>query len=80
VISSEGWRTPRDFGDAFAVLNENGVLDEALAGRLRGLARLRNRLVHVYDDIDDILVHRLLSAGLPDLDAFASAISRLLQP
>lgn len=77
LIASEGWRPPRDFGDAFTVLCENEVIDRALAGRLRGLTGLRNRLVHVYDEIDDVLVHQLLLAGLPDLDDFAVAIARL---
>ncbi len=77
VIASEGWRGPRDFGDSFTVLHEHGIIDEALAGRLRGLAGLRNRLVHVYDEIDDVRVHEALSAGLPDLDAFAVAVARL---
>ena len=77
VIASEGWRTPRDFGDSFTVLHEYGVIDDALAGRLRGLAGLRNRLVHVYDEIDDVRVHQALSTGLPDLDAFATAVARL---
>ncbi|MGH3995944.1 MAG: HepT-like ribonuclease domain-containing protein [Pseudonocardiaceae bacterium] len=52
-------------------------LDDALAGRLRGLAGLRNRLVHVYDEIDDARVHEALTTGLPDLDAFAAAVARL---
>jgi uncharacterized protein YutE (UPF0331/DUF86 family) len=54
VIASEGWRAPRDFGDSFTVLHEYGIIGDALAGRLRGLAGLRNRLVHVYDEIDDV--------------------------
>ncbi len=77
VIASEGWRAPRDFGDAFTVLCEHEVIDEELAGRLRGLAGLRNRLVHVYDEIDDRRVHDALATGLSDLDAFAAAIARL---
>lgn len=77
VIASEGWRAPRDFGDSFSVLHECGVIDDALAGRLRGLAGLRNRLVHVYDEIDDVRVHEALTAGLADLDAFATAVARL---
>lgn len=76
LIASEGWRAPRDFGDAFTVLAERGLLDEALAGRLRALAGLRNRLVHVYDSIDDERVHSSLSDGLADLDRFAAAIAR----
>jgi uncharacterized protein YutE (UPF0331/DUF86 family) len=77
VIASEGWRAPRDFGDSFTVLHEYGIIDDALAGRLRGLAGLRNRLVHVYDEIDDVRVHEALATGLPDLDAFATAVARL---
>ncbi|MGH3829624.1 MAG: type VII toxin-antitoxin system HepT family RNase toxin [Pseudonocardiaceae bacterium] len=78
VIASEGWRAPRDFGDSFTVLHDQGVIDDALAGRLRGLAGLRNRLVHVYDEIDDTRVHEALATGLPDLDAFATAVARLV--
>jgi uncharacterized protein YutE (UPF0331/DUF86 family) len=77
VIAAEGWRAPRDFGDSFCVLREHSVIDEALVGRLRALAGLRNRLVHVYDEIDDRRVHDALSSGLHDLDAFAAAIARL---
>jgi uncharacterized protein YutE (UPF0331/DUF86 family) len=78
VIASEGWRAPRDFGDTFTVLQEHGVIDQALAGRLRGLAGLRNRLVHVYDEIDDARVHEALAVGLPDLDEFAAVVARLV--
>ncbi len=78
VIATEGWRAPRDFGDSFTVLHEHDVVDEALAGRLRALAGLRNRLVHVYDEIDDRRVHDALGSGLHDLDAFATAIARLI--
>ena len=77
IIASEGWRAPRDFGDSFTILAEHAVIEDALAGRLRGLAGLRNRLVHVYDEIDDSRVHELLAAGLPNLDAFATALARL---
>jgi uncharacterized protein YutE (UPF0331/DUF86 family) len=38
IIASEGWRAPRDFRDTVTVLHEHGVIDDALAGRLRGLA------------------------------------------
>jgi uncharacterized protein YutE (UPF0331/DUF86 family) len=78
IIASEGWRAPRDFGDSFTILAEYGVIDDALAGRLRGLAGLRNRLVYVYDEIDDTRVHELLGAGLPDLNVFASALARFV--
>jgi uncharacterized protein YutE (UPF0331/DUF86 family) len=76
LIASEGWRVPADFRDAFTVLEEEHVLDPDLADRLRSLAGLRNRLVHLYDDVDDALVQEALQAGLPDLDSFAQAVAR----
>jgi uncharacterized protein YutE (UPF0331/DUF86 family) len=78
VISSEGWRTPRDFRDAFTVLEEQGVIEHPLADRMRALAGLRNRLVHLYDEVDDRLVQEALHEGLDDLDAYASAVVRLI--
>lgn len=78
VIASEGWRNPVDYRDAFAVLGENGVLPAELVARLQNLAGLRNRLVHVYGDVDDHLVFEALENGLDDLGEFASAIARLV--
>lgn len=78
VISSEGWRAPRDFRDAFTVLEEHHVIEAGLVGRLRDLAGMRNVLVHLYEDVDDARVHEALGTGLDDFDSFARAISRLL--
>lgn len=78
IVASEGWRAPRDFADGFTVLEEHGVLDADLTDRLRALAGLRNRLVHVYDRIDDVRVHQALAEGLDDLEAFGVTISRFV--
>jgi uncharacterized protein YutE (UPF0331/DUF86 family) len=77
VIASSGWRAPTDFRDAFTVLEEQGVLAPDLAERMRALAGLRNRLVHVYEDIDDGIIHASLAEGLIDLAEYAQAIADL---
>jgi uncharacterized protein YutE (UPF0331/DUF86 family) len=77
LISSEGWRVPADFRDTFTVLEEQQVLDPGLAGRLRGLAGLRNRLVHLYTTIDDTLIDGFLAEGMVDLDRFAQWVAQL---
>lgn len=79
VIASERWRTPKDFRDAFSVLEENEVLPGPVAGRLRDLSGLRNRLVHLYDDVDDTIVHEALAEAIVDVEAFAQAIARLAE-
>lgn len=78
VIASEGWETPTEYRETFEILERHGVLEAELAGRMKDLAGLRNRLVHIYDDVDDTLVHGFLQAGLDDLDAYATAIARLI--
>ena len=76
VIASEGYRAPSDYPDAFRSLREAGVVDAVLAGRLEGIARFRNLLVHQYDDVDDRRVHAILRQDREDLDGFAGAVLR----
>jgi len=77
VIASSGWRAPVDYRDSFTVLEEQGVIDSTLAERLRDLAGLRSRLVHIYEEIDDAIVHASLTEGLRDLSAYARAVASL---
>jgi uncharacterized protein YutE (UPF0331/DUF86 family) len=87
IIVSEGWRprvtsvtaSPSSLSAASSTTRWLAApWPRRLVGRLRGLAGLRNRLVYVYDEIDDTRVHELLAAGLPDLDAFATASATLV--
>ncbi len=77
IIASEGWAAARDQRDSFARLAEQRVIDRDLAQRLMALAGLRNRLVHLYDEIDDDRVRAALPAGLSDFDAFSRAVAGL---
>jgi uncharacterized protein YutE (UPF0331/DUF86 family) len=81
VIAADGYRVPRDYGDAFRVLAEVGVLDEGLAGRMVALAGARNLIVHLYAEVDDErLAQAVRDGGLDDLSAFAATIAGLVGP
>jgi len=56
-----------------------GVLDAEPAERMRALAGPRNRLVHVYEEVDDGIVHESPSEGLSDLSSFSRAIAGLAE-
>lgn len=75
IIASENYRFPRDNADSFSVLLEHGVLESADEGGLRQMARFRNRLVHLYWEVDDARVHQYLQESLGDLDRFARAVA-----
>jgi uncharacterized protein YutE (UPF0331/DUF86 family) len=74
LIASEGYRMPASNADSFTVLAEEGVLAPEAEARYRAMARFRNRLVHLYWDVDDEAVHGALQEGPTDLDRFAAAV------
>lgn len=78
VIAADGHRVPRDYGDAFRVLAEVGVLDDGLADRMVALAGARNLIVHLYAEVDDDRLARAINdGGLDDLSAFAARVAAL---
>jgi uncharacterized protein YutE (UPF0331/DUF86 family) len=79
IIAREGFRTPADNKDVFAVLSEEGVVPPALLPSLISMARFRNLIVHGYAQIDNQVVFGILKRRLGDFDAFAQAIVRHLE-
>ena len=79
VIAADGHRVPRDYGDAFRVLAEVGVLDDGLADRMVALAGARNLIVLLYAEVDDDRLARVIrEGGGDDLSAFASRVAALV--
>ena len=80
VIADQGYRQPSSYKDAFDVLQQEGVLEDDLARRLKLWMGLRNLLVHLYLEIDHGRTYDAISEDLGDLQAFASLMARLLSP
>jgi len=76
IVSSEGLRAPESFADTFAVVAEAGYLPIDVVETLQDMARFRNLLVHVYEEVDDHRVVEILHTRLDDLDGFRSEIAR----
>ncbi len=74
VCAAEGWGPPQDNGDAMALLGRHGVLDDALAGRMRRAVGFRNVLVHEYAVVDDAVVLARLDDP-SDLEAYARQVA-----
>ena len=58
------------------MLIKHAILEPGLRDALRVMARVRNRLVHLYWDVDDERVYELLQEALGDVDRFGTAIAR----
>ena len=74
VIAAQQFRAPRDYADTFQVLEEENIITPELGLRLKQMAKFRNRLVHLYGEIDDRVVHRIMHEDLGDLEQFKAIV------
>ncbi len=79
IIASEGLRLPEDYRDVAQVLAEAGVISQDLAERFKSMISFRNRLVHMYWQVDDELVRDYLENNLGDIGKLAQAFARLVE-
>jgi len=75
VIAAEGFRAPKDYADCFKVLEEHDIVNEDLGMKLRHMAKFRNRLVHLYGEIDDRYVYEFIREDFHDILNFKKAIA-----
>lgn len=78
LLAEQSAVTPEGYGETFALLAGEGIIDANLAARLRSAAGLRNILVHGYLDVDPALLWAQL-AELTDLERFALEVARYLE-
>lgn len=70
IIASEKLRAPRDYSDSFMVIQEEKLISPGLGNRLRQMAKFRNRLVHLYGEIEDAYVYEYIKEDLKDIEKF----------
>jgi uncharacterized protein YutE (UPF0331/DUF86 family) len=79
IISSEGYRPPKDYRDVFTILLENEIIPDEVAHLLGQMAGLRNRLVHLYWQIDEELIYKYMKSNLIDFDRYSQLILEFLK-
>ena len=79
IIAKNGYRTPEDYADTFRVLVERGAFDEEYTNTLIQMARFRNRLVHIYWEVDDNELYRIIQTRLQDIRDFLKKFGKFLK-
>ena len=79
IISRNGYRVPEDYGDTFRVMGEVGALDTDFSDDLRNMAKFRNRLVHLYWEVDDLQLYEILQNRLVDFKKFLDSLASFLR-
>jgi uncharacterized protein YutE (UPF0331/DUF86 family) len=79
IISQNGYRAPEDYADTFEVLGEEGVFETEFLKVLKDMARFRNRLTHLYWEVDDDQVYEILQSRLINFKTFLDRIGAFLR-
>lgn len=80
LISKNNYRLPDGYSDTFIVMAEKGILPlELVEERLTAMARFRNRLVHIYWEIDLEMLYQILQVNLDDLGQFLTELKKVLK-
>jgi len=78
LISKRGFRAPEDYADTFRVLADANVIEAKFAIELEKMARFRNRLVHLYWEVDPSEVWKILQSRLDDFEDYISQVGKYL--
>jgi len=76
IILKNGLRLPNDYADTFNVLGEKDLIDKDLMIGLKNMVRFRNRLVHIYWNVDDETVYETVQSNLGDFAAFLRCLRK----
>ena len=79
LIARLGLRAPKDYADSFRVLAESGIVLESFLPTLIKMAKMRNRLVHLYWETDEKEIYQTLQNHLGDFEIFVEAVLNYLE-
>jgi len=79
LLAAYGLKRPARRRDVFRVLAEAGYLEPDYAEEMVKMVQLRNRLVHLYWDIDPARMYHYLQNDLPLLQRFRAFTVAILE-
>ncbi len=79
IVADEGYGTPSSYYETFVLLSEHGVLPSDFLPVLRNMVSFRNRLVHLYWEVDDRVVYQILQENLGDFEKYIGYIVNFMQ-
>ena len=78
VIARRMYQVPKTNAEAFRILCRKRLLHPDMEGIYMAMARFRNRVVHMYDEVDNCEVYRMICDHLPDFQIFVDDITDMI--
>lgn len=69
---------PETYADIFKNMANIGIIEKEFSDRLIKMAKFRNRLVHVYWDLDSGQIYEIIRNNIDDFDKFLKATANYI--
>lgn len=74
IIAREGWGLPKSYREIVLVAAQHGLIPGERKEDFLQMARFRNRVVHLYDQVEDVEVLRFIREHLDDFRPFVANV------
>ncbi len=72
-------KEPETYAECFEILAAGKVISKDTIGMFQSMARFRNMLIHIYDNVDDSVTYGIYMRHLDDFNIFAGSIRAYLK-
>ncbi len=79
ILSRKSLGNPKDYVDIFSILKNNRIITDDDFGKFSKMVKFRNRIVHIYWDIDLNEVYSIIENNLDDFLLFINRIKKFLE-
>ncbi len=79
IISRNRFRIPEDYADTFRIMEKEGILDKGLVEKLVEMSKFRNRLVHIYWEVDDEIIYDILVEDIQNIERLTEGLMGALK-
>lgn len=79
ILVKTGLGKPNDYRDILVLLGQNGIIPLDFFEEVKGMAGYRNRLVHMYNEINHDELYDLITTRLEDLRKLAAFLLSYVQ-
>ena len=74
IISRENYKFPETNSDTFRILVKENIISSEKLDSFIAMAKFRNMVVHLYDEIDEDEIYNILQNNLDDFEYFIKKV------
>ncbi|MBV7276704.1 DUF86 domain-containing protein [Clostridiaceae bacterium UIB06] len=78
IIARNRWGKPETNKESFEILASKDIIEKKYIDVYFSMAKFRNRIVHMYFNVNDEMIYDITQNNLEDFEAFIKAIVRNL--